>query len=157
MAARKLFVDDGKSGKEIAELLNISEKTFGAWAKKYGWKQTKNAKAVSQQQRLENIYNIIDQLAEERIKLSHQESMETDNAKLKETRERIAQIDAGVANWNKTLLNVNKQNAVNQWTLLQSIEIIFKQFDAAFPHLRTVSIEFQEFFINQIIPTFNKN
>jgi len=68
--ARELYIQQAKPAKEIADLLNVTEKTIGRWVEQGNWKSSRAAKATNQEQRVENIYAIIDNLAAEHIELN---------------------------------------------------------------------------------------
>jgi uncharacterized protein YjcR len=44
--ARKLYVEEGKTGLETAAILNISTTHFYRWSHKYGWKEQKESKLL---------------------------------------------------------------------------------------------------------------
>ena len=156
--ARILYTDQGKTAKDIAEILGVSEKTISVWVNKFNWKTARSAKVLSKEERLENIYQIIESLASNRLRLSNEIAdllLKKDSGEIiSEMRTEISHIDSAVANWNKTLLNLSKENQINQLVIMQVMEIVFRHFDAMFPQLLEKSMAFQEYFLNEILDTY---
>jgi predicted transcriptional regulator len=158
--ARILYVEQGKTAKEIAALLNTTEKTISGWVNKYGWKQSRTAKVTSIDNRTDNIKQIIDQLATDRIALQSkisdliQQSNDNDNDKINsqiaQLRTQIAVIDSSVYNWTLTLSKIDKDNRITLAMYLYVMESVFKALNNTNPEIYLKTIEFQEQHINDI-------
>ena len=159
--ARILYVEHGKTAKEVAKLVGVTETTVSKWVVKLKWKKQRAAKTTAHENRLENIYKITEELASDRLDYNRQirellKDKEGDDVKEKiaELRKQIAQIDASVANWNKHLQTISKENQINQLVFIQVQFIIFKHFHIKFPKLTKEIIEFEEYLLNEIVPNY---
>lgn len=68
--ARKLYVELGKSQKEIAEDLDVQPKTVGDWVKKYNWKAERTALLNNTKNRAEKFKAVLEDLADEQLMIS---------------------------------------------------------------------------------------
>ncbi len=151
--AQHMYITERRTAKEIALKLNIAQKTVGEWVKKYGWKELREAKAIAPAKRSENIEKIISGMAEKRIRLEtdiigEEAKPEPDPKRIEELRKEIAALDYAVANWNKSLASVKKENRLTLVQKLQVIEEVFKilmQFD--YP-LFLKTLDFQEHLVS---------
>lgn len=152
--ARILYVEQAKSAKEIAELLNVTEKTISAWVNKYAWKSARTAKITSRDNRVHNIKQIIDGFANDRLNLNSELSdlvrLGNDKKRQDEIRAEMARIDSGVANWNKTLENVDKESKISLSTYLYVMDRIFKALNSFDTKLYLQTIIFQEQHVNDV-------
>lgn len=151
--ARILFVEQGKSAKDIAVLLNVTEATLSKWVVKGNWRGLRAARIGTPVVRTDNIKQIINQLTDDRIAYS-QELREAEQSKdaplVMELFKRIANIDDAVSKWNKTLTNIDKDSKISLSTYLQVMEMIFdelKKFDEA---LYIKMLDFQEVHLNDV-------
>lgn len=158
--ARILFVDKGKTAKQIANEVGVNENTVGNWISKYNWKRDRAAKILNTESRQENLIEIISSFASERLNLQQEIraliKKDATSKEISELRKQIAQIDDAVSKWNKTFATVKKDNEINQLTLINAGDIIFKHFDSKYPHLLKESTEFQEYFINEVVEIYGK-
>lgn len=153
--AKRMFITERRTAKEIAAILEIAQKTVGEWIKKYAWKEEREARAVSTEKRTENIEMIIAGMAEKRIRLERQieeeeAKKEPDMVVIDTIRKEIAAIDYGVANWNKSLVNAQKEGKTTLTQYLQVMDDIFKcmrQYDYQL-YLKTV--DFQELHVHNV-------
>jgi len=152
--ARILYVNEGKSGKEIALMLNIAEKTVSAWVEKYAWKSARTAKVTSSDNRIANLKRIIDDIAEERLQLQAEladlTKTKSNEAKQKAIRIAMAAIDGTVAQWNNVLINAEKETKITLGVYLTVMQRVFKAmylFDAV---MHNQTIAFQDQHINDI-------
>lgn len=151
--AKTLFIDQGKTAKDIAALLGITEKTVGTWINENGWKRERDARMASPANRIENINNIIGMLSDERIELdvkAKEAEKAQDTDEVTRIYKRISQIDDSVSKWNKTLENINKEHKVSLATYLYVMDSIFKELNVYDPKLFLQTIDFQEHHINEI-------
>ncbi len=157
--ARVLYVDKGKTAKQIALEVGVNENTIGKWIEKFNWKKDKAAKILNKESREENIIEIIGSFAAERLEL--QKDVKTaikagDKETANEIRKQIAQIDDSVSKWNKTYETIKKESEISQLVMINVADIIFKHFDSRYPHLQKESTEFQEIFISEIVELYGK-
>ncbi|MEA2041142.1 MAG: hypothetical protein U9N85_01130 [Bacteroidota bacterium] len=152
--ARILYTEQGKTAKDIAPMVKVSEKTISTWVQKYGWKATRTAKTISRDNRIKNIKKIIDGLATDRIGLQNELKTSVKSGDDKERRadlqQEIARIDSGVANWNKTLENVDKSSRITLSTYLYVMDRIFTAMQSSNAELYIKTIAFQEQHINDM-------
>ena len=151
--AHILYVEQGKTGREVADLTGVAEKTISEWINKYGWKEERSARQASPAKRASNIKLIITNLSEDRIRLDRQAKEAEacgDQEQLTKTREEISRIDDAVSKWNKTLENVESENRVSLATYLHVMDEIFSAMRNYDPKLYMNCIEFQEHHIHKI-------
>ena len=116
--AEGLYIKDKKTAKEIAGLVNVSEKTIGDWVDKFKWKERRNALLTSATNGLQNINNLIDIYAERLIE------MENDPDAKEETK--IKLVDA-IAKLNKTKDGFEKENRIPYNTYINVMEMIMAE------------------------------
>ena len=151
--ARILYVEQGKTGREISELLSVSEKTISAWVNDGAWKSAQNARITSPQKRIENIKEIIGSLAERRIALGRELDEFERNKDLEaasEKRKEISQIDDAVSKWNKTLKDLDAENKISLSAYLKIMDEIFEAIRHFDEKQYYGLLKFQEFHLNEI-------
>ncbi len=142
-----LFVNEGKTRKEISDLIDVSETTVCAWVKKYAWVKERAARNASPVKRAENVKSILTELGEERLDISRQikeAEVNGDLDTIKSLRIQTEKIDLAVANWNKNLITMEKENKVTLAIYLHVMEIIFNALRIYDAKLFMQTIEFQE-------------
>ena len=155
--ARVYYVDQGKTAKEIAKLLNITEKTIGSWVNSYGWKNARNSKQFSAKKRISNIENIISNCAEAALALDAKvkEAEKKGDADLAEGfRTMMAKKADEAAKWNKALESLEKDQKVSLEAYCFVMEDIFQALHQFDPLLFIKTIDFQETQINKISKTY---
>lgn len=153
--AKILFVEQGKTAKEISKLANVSEVTLSKWINDNdgAWKRERNARLSNPSVRTDNIKQIINDLSEQRITLHHQLKEAESHSDLEETtrlRESIARIDDAVAKWNKTLSTIDKDSHVTLSTYLSVMEMIFDALKSFNENLFFDTLDFQEVHLNEV-------
>ena len=152
--ARILYVEQGKTAKEISELLGVSEKTISNWVTKHAWKAARTAAITNKDNRIENIKQIIDGFAQIRLDMQHELNKlikaKGSPKEINEIRQELARIDSGVANWNKTLENIDKNSKISLSEYLFVMESIFDALRVFDTDLYMKTITFQEKHINDI-------
>lgn len=152
--ARILFVEQGKTRKDIAGLIAVSEKTVGQWVDKFGWEKERAARNASPTRRMENIKAIITGLSEDRISLSNRiknlEASGTNPDTIADLRSQISKIDDAVAKWNKTLTTIDSENKITLATYIGVMENIFDRMRIYDAKLFMATVEFQELHLQQI-------
>ena len=139
--ARILYVKQGKSAREIAELVQVAEKTVSNWVNKYGWKSARTAIVTGRKNRISNLRQIIDDFASDRLELYAElkelQRNKDDKKRIQEIRQEMAHIDNVVASWNKTLE-----------TYLHVMNQVFKSLQIYDTKLYMKTIDFQEIHVN---------
>jgi uncharacterized protein YjcR len=151
--ARTYFTELGKTCKEIAALINVSEQTLSGWRAKEGWDDIRSARMSRVSVRTDNIRQIINGLAEQRIELDEELKSTEARGNAEESAkilQKIAGVDDGVSKWNKTLENLTKEDKLSisdQLTVMERIFDAMRQFDEKI-YLST--IDFQEYYLQKI-------
>ena len=146
--ARELYLL-GKSQKEIAELVNVTEKTISRWAATGNWKVIRDSKVNTGKTKTDNIKQILSDIAEETIAINRRIENTTDREKLKELRKQRNQLADEAAKWNKALENLDKDNKVSFATYIQIFEDIFSNLQSFNEKLFMQTLDFQEYIINE--------
>jgi len=147
--ARILYVNQMKSAKEIAGLLNVSEQTIANWVKKYAWKEARTAKLTNEQMKIENIKEIIASLAKNRLNKQRELDTCKDEDRANDLRKEITVIDNSVAYWNKALAQADKESQISLRVYLHVMDEIFNDMQANYPDLYIKTLDFQETHINK--------
>jgi len=154
--ARILYVEQGRTAKEIAELVNVSEKTISGangWVNKYGWKSARTARITGHDNRISNLRQIIDDFVTDRLSLNAElkDLIKSggDKDRIAEIRVEIAHTDNSVANWNKTLENADKNSNVSLGTYLHVMDKVFNSLRTFDIKLYMKTVTFQEQHINE--------
>lgn len=151
--ARLLYVEQGKTAKEISSLIGVSEVTLSKWVTKFGWRDQRNAIIANPGVREDNIKQLINGLTEQRLEVAAQlrdAEHKGDSQLAFDIRKQLSQIDDAVSKWNKTLQNVKKESQISLSTYLSVMEMIFdslRQFDEK---LYLKMIDFQEHHLNDV-------
>lgn len=151
--ARVLFVEQGKTAKEISGLVGVSEQTLSKWINSKGWKAERNARLSAPNVRTDNIKQLINDLTEQR--LSHTRDLKEAEAsgnseRCTELRGLIAKVDDGVSKWNKTLETIAKENNISLSTYLAVMEMIFDALRDHDEKLYLQMLDFQEVHLNEV-------
>lgn len=145
-----MYVELGMTGKEIASELGVTEKTVSNWVNNHGWKNERNARIASSANQTENIRKIIAELAEDRIELTRKLRIESKEDKPEDLRKQIAGIDDAISKWNKTLMNIDKENKLSLSVYIAVMEQIFEAMLRYDPALHANTIQFQELHLKTI-------
>ena len=155
------YVEQGKTAKECAQLVKVTEKTFGDWVEKYGWKAERDARQNSKDNRIDNIKNVIDGITEDRsaarLRLNELKddlkgylaSKDTDAIDLtrdmiSDLRKEIVGYDDAISKWNKTLENFDKENTVSLSNYLYVMDEVFKDLQVYDQEVYMTTLDFQE-------------
>ena len=142
-----LFVNEGKTRKEISQLIGVSEHTIGAWVDKFGWVKERAARNASPGKRIENVKAILAELGEQRLELSRQlkeAEINGDSDAVNDLRTQIEKKDLAVANWNKHLMTIDKESKITLANYLHVMESVFYALRLFDTKLYMQTIEFQE-------------
>jgi predicted transcriptional regulator len=154
--AHILYVEQGKTAREIADLIGVAEKTIGEWVSKGAWKEERTARQASPVKRADNIKLIITNLSEDRLSLDRRikaAEAEGKSGMLPDLREEVSRIDDAVSKWNKTLENIESENRISLSTYLNVMDQIFQAIRQYDVKLFMSTVEFQESHIHKISRT----
>lgn len=127
--AKRLFIDKLMSQKEIAETVNVTEKTISNWVNDGNWRQLRDAKLNNSKSRTENIKKVIEELTNmtlqtlKKIKIAEAEGNQDELLELKKETTRISQ---EVAMYQKALERLEKEFKISLSTYLEVMEDIFE-------------------------------
>jgi rRNA processing protein Gar1 len=151
--AHHFYVKEGKTAKECAKLVNVTEKTVGGWVDKYDWKKQRHAQVFSKDSKINNVKEIIGNIAEDYLKLQKQLNQATadkDGELVESIRSQMATKSDEAAKWNKHLQTIDKENKIGLATYLYVMEDIFKALRQKQPQIFMQLIEFQEQHLHDI-------
>jgi DNA-directed RNA polymerase specialized sigma subunit len=151
--ARTYFTELGKTCTEISALIGVSEKTLSNWRAKEGWDDIRSARMSRVSVRTDNIRQIINGLAEQRIELDEDLKKAEIRGNAEETAkilQKIAGVDDGVSKWNKTLENLTKEDKLSVGDHLVVMERIFDAFRHFDEKIYLSTLDFQEHYIQQL-------
>lgn len=127
--AKKLYVELYKSQKEIAEDLDVNEKTVGDWVKKFNWKQERDARLNNSTNRAENIKKVIAGLTDTTLETMDKISIAEANGEKQEVlalKKEATRISQEVAMYSKALEKMEKDFKISLSTYLEVMEDIFQ-------------------------------
>lgn len=145
--ARRYYIEFGKSQKEIAALVSVREATVSDWANKGNWDILRNAIIASEKARIQNIRNIISDLAEERLSYSKRIKEGENPADL---RKLMASTDDAVSKWNKTLSQLDKSNKIPLDVYLTVMDNVFSALRTYNPKIARELIDFQKMHVHSV-------
>lgn len=154
--AEKYFVEFYKSQKEIAELLEVTEKTVGDWVKKGNWKKLRDARINNTGTRAENIKKVIADLTESTLEIRNKireaeaKGDKNEALELKKESTRLAQ---EVGMYQKALEKLEKDYKISLSTYLEIMESIFQSLNEFDQELYLKTLVFQKFHLQTIANT----
>ena len=130
--AHDLYVREGMTCKEISTRINVSERSVSSWINENValWKKERQASVISSQKQGDNLKQIINILADQKLELLRmidEAIAEGDSDKVLELRKQAATLDNSVAQWGNQLKEVDKKNRI---TLAIYIDVMSRIFDA---------------------------
>ena len=155
--ARLLYVEQGKTAKEISSLIGVSEQTLTKWVNKLGWRDQRNAIIANPGIREDNIMQLINELSEQRLNMSRElreAESKKDSALAFDIRKQLSQIDDAVSKWNKTLQNIKKESQISLSVYLSVMEMIFDDLRMYDEKLFLKTLDFQEQHLNDASKRF---
>ncbi len=144
--AKKLYMQH-KTGKEIAVIVKVQEKTISNWVNTHGWRQERDARVNSSQTEISNLQIILSDLTEKKIE--NMKAMKLARAaKDYDQIEQLQGIDRSIADqhakWSKRLREIEGNNKVPLATYIHVMEDVFKGLQRYSPELFLQTIDFQE-------------
>lgn len=138
--AQLLFIEQGKTAKEIAAQLGVNEHTVGDWVNKGNWKVLRAAHVNAPHRLVANIQEVINTLTERRLELEKRDGL-SDEEKAAVAQEKVTIADE-VSKWNKALENARDESMVSLGVYINVCEDVFKQLYLRFPKLTSELAEF---------------
>lgn len=131
--ARIMFVEQGKNRKEIAEALQVREKTVGAWASSGNWEDQRTAHLTSSQQVERSLKGLVQTYTEQLTELERNGG---------EPREKARLVDALVKT-SKTLEVVRSERDITLSARLRVMEWVFNELQKHDPATHLALVDFQ--------------
>ncbi len=150
--SKELFMR-GKSQKEIAQIVNVQEKTLCEWVKKFAWREERDARINGAKSQVENIKKIIGQLTEERVRLIAQmekAEIDRDTTSFQSLSDRASKIADEVSKYNKALMNLEKENRITLSTYVDVMDQLFEAIKNYDPKIYLKLLDFQETHLSYI-------
>lgn len=146
--AYELVVEQGKTQKEAALILRVSEKAVSDWATEndLSWKDLRKLRQSSTHTARENIQRIISLLSDKRLRLEYQinEARDAGDTDLElRLRKEANQASNEMAYNNKALAELNKEKGVTLGQYVDVFDDIFSAMRAFDPELFETTINFQ--------------
>ena len=144
--AKQLYMT-GKNQKDIANLVQVQEKTVSDWVRKYGWKQEREARFIGKRTQEENLRKLIGQMAEKAIRVESEMETARQNNNTDEflsLQTELNRITDAASKWNKQLEAISKENKVSLITYLHIMDEIFEALRNHNPKLYMDCVDFQE-------------
>ncbi|HMN06928.1 MAG TPA: DUF1804 family protein [Flavobacteriales bacterium] len=138
--ARIMFVEQGKNRKEIAEALQVREKTVGDWAAKGNWADQRTAHLTSSQQVERSLKGLIQTYTEQLT------AMEKEGAG--DPREKARLVDALVKT-SKTLEVVRSEHDITLSARLRVMEWVFAELQKHDPAAHVALVDFQGMLLDE--------
>lgn len=148
--AKKLYME-GKSQKEIAKLLNVTEKTISRWSNTEKWNSIRAAKSFSNKELAQN--KIKELLFYSELRLDLMKDLEAMRALPEEKRDKeemldlvkqIAKLADAAAKTDKQGDKFQKENRITLVTYLEVMDSIFKALQTEDEKLHNRTLDFQE-------------
>jgi hypothetical protein len=151
--AAKEFYMQFKEQKEIASLLNVSEKTITEWVSKYGWKAEREARINGSRNQINALKDVIGKLTQQRLDLfdkAKKAEQDGDKEESLSLSKQAASIADEISKYNKTLENLDERHRVSLGVYLDVMDDIFNALHKQEPKLFAQLIEFQEQHLSNI-------
>lgn len=148
--AKKLYME-GRPQKDIAKLLNVTEKTISRWANAEKWNSIRAAKSFSNTELAQNKIKELLFYSELRLDLMKDlEAMrelpeeERDKEEMLNLVQQIAKLADAAAKTDKQGDKLQKENRITLVTYLEVMDSIFKALQSEDEKLHNLTLDFQE-------------
>lgn len=144
--AYEYVVEQGKTQKEVAALLGITEKCMSDWAKEGNWRELRKTRQSAASTARENIQRLISLLSEKRLNTEYQinEAIDAGDTDLEiKLRKEAARVSNEMAYQNKALGELNKEKEATLGMYVDIFDDIFSAMRAYDFDLFEKTIEFQ--------------
>lgn len=147
------YTNQGLTAKAISDIVDVSEKTIGAWVDKGNWKAVRDANINGSQTRSANIKELISELTDQQLEIN----MEIKEAKAIGDKDRVialrqqsATISQEVAIQTKALERMDSDNKISLSTYLEVMNDIFKNLEHFDKDVYLNTLDFQESHLSTI-------
>lgn len=150
--AYEYVVVQGKTQKETAELLGLTEQTISEWARADGWKEQREGRQQSTRTEAENIRQIIRLNSERRLDIENEiaDAVKLSDKKLEaDLRAEANRLSDNTAKWAKTLREMEKNNKYSLGELINMMDDLFTDMRQHDPELFEKTINFQQYYIRK--------
>lgn len=145
--AQKYFVEFFKTQKEIAVILELTEKTVGEWVRRGNWKELRDARINNSGTRAENIKKVISDLTDNQLEcLKNIAAAEAkgDRKEALDLKKESTRLSQEVGMWQKALEKMDKNFKVSLSTYLEIMEDIFQQLQVYDFDIYMKTLDFQK-------------
>jgi transposase-like protein len=154
--AAVMYIEQGKTAKEIAAKLSLSENTLGKWVADGNWKERRTAKITAGDSLIRSYRTLLQTLVDKRQLLEKEPAKrpgEDDEQRLERAAERDrdkVRLSDEISKINKALDNAEKENKIPLSTYIKVMESIFDSMQKDCPKIYLQLLDFQESHINNI-------
>ena len=143
---RILYVEQGKTQKEIAQRLGRTQKTIGGWVQKYGWRQERDARLRScknQQARIDEVLSHYTQQALKYLRALQQAEQSGDEQRALALSKKLCTLSDEVSKWNKRFERLEKDQP-SLSTYLYVMDSLFEALRRYDQSLYLKTLDFQD-------------
>lgn len=147
------YTKDFKTAKDIADILNVAEKTVGDWVKLGNWKAVRDANLNSTHNQTIKIKELISELTEQQLDISEeikQAKAVGDKNLVVELRKQSSALSQEVAIQTKALERIDSDNKIGLGTYLEVMNDIFKNLEHHDKDVYLKTLDFQESHLSTI-------
>ncbi len=146
------YTNQGMTAKAISEIIGVSEKTIGDWAKKGNWKSIRDANVNSSKAQAVNIKELISELTEQQLQIAEEvkdAKANGDNNLVSELRKQSSALSQEVAIQTKALERL-EDGKLSLSTYLTVMNDIFQNLETFDKELYHKTLDFQESYLQTI-------
>lgn len=143
--ARIMFVEQGKSRKEIAEQLQVREKTVGDWATKGGWESLRAAHLTNTQNVTRTLNDLIATYSEKLAAMERDKDLALTEQVVKEK----ARLVDALVKTSKTLEVVRSENDITLSSRVRVMDWVFTMLQKHDPAMHVALVDFQSLLLEE--------
>lgn len=143
---RILYVEQGKTQKEIAQRLGRTQKTIGGWVKKYAWRQERDARLSSCKNQQARISEVLSHYTQQTLKYLHalqQAEQSGDEQHALALNKKLSTLSDEVSKWNKRFERLEKDQP-SLSTYLYVMDSLFEALRRYDQSLYLKTLDFQD-------------
>ena len=151
-SAYQLVVVQGKTQKEAAETVGVSEVTMSDWSKEGDWRNQRLSRQQDHRTEVENIKQIMRLTSDRRLEIESDiaAAQKTEDKKLEaELRAEANRLSDSISKWGKALRELDKNNRYTLGELINMIDDMFTDMRQYDPELFERTIPFQQYYIRK--------
>lgn len=155
--AKKLYVELGKTQKEIAEDLGVTQKTIGNWVEAGAWKAERSALINNTSNRAEKFKAVLEDLADEQLMISQKIKDAEGRGDFKEAaihRKTASSIADQVGKYQKALEKLDKEHKISLSVRLECMEHVFNEMQSYDKALYLKCLDYQQYYLQRIAQNF---